>query len=63
MTRKDEIKQSIEYLDFLIDKINKANLNQDQVTNINLTGITHQLADISVTLAIIADKLGGENES
>ena len=60
MTRKDEVKESVKYLNHLIDVAAKENLSQEQITNVNLAAITHQLAEISVTLAIIADKLGGE---
>lgn len=63
MNRKDEIKGSIEYLNHLIDISIKENLNQEQITNINLAALTHQMADISVTLAIIADNLEGRKES
>lgn len=62
MTRKDEIKESIEGLADILDLTAKASLTPEQLTNINLTAITNQLADISLTLAIIADKLGGEGE-
>ena len=63
MNRKDEIKGSVEYLNHLIDISVKESITQEQVTNINLTAISHQLADISVTLAIIADKLEGETDA
>lgn len=60
MSRKDEIKESIEYLNNLIDMTTKESISQEQLINISLGAVTHLLADISVTLAIIADKLGGE---
>lgn len=59
MNRKDEIKESIECLNHIIEITTKADLTQEQLTNMNLSAITSQLADISLTLAIIADKLGG----
>lgn len=64
MNRKDEIKESIEGFADILDLIttNKVRLTPNQVTNANLSAITQQLADISLTLAIIADKLGGEGE-
>jgi len=62
MTRKDEIKESIEGLADILDLTAKASLTPEQLTNINLTAILNQLADISITLAIIADKLGEESE-
>jgi hypothetical protein len=61
MSRKDEIKASIEYLNHLISISTKESMNQEQLININLAALTHQIADISETLAIIADKLGGTN--
>lgn len=60
MTRKEEVKESIRYLKHLIDGATDLDLSQEQITNVNLAGITHQLAEISLTLAIIADKLGEE---
>lgn len=64
MTRKDEIKESIENLNHIMGIATREpeTLAQEQITNINLSAITRQLADISLTLAIIADKLGGEGE-
>lgn len=62
MNRKDEIKESIECLNHIIEITTKADLTQEQVTNINLSAITNQLADISVTLAIIADKMAESEE-
>lgn len=62
MRRKDEIKESIEGITHIMDVVTKAELTQEQITNINLAAITNQLADISITLAIIADELGGECE-
>ena len=62
MTRKDEIKESIEGLADVLDLTAKVSLTPEQITDINLSAIIHQLADISLTLAIIADKLGGEGE-
>ena len=63
MSRKDEINASIKYLNKIIELSTKEDVTQEQITNFNLASITHLLADISVTLAIIADKLGGTNES
>ena len=61
MTRKLEIEESIKNLSHIIDNIStEKKFSQEQLTNIHLMAITHQLADISVTLAIIADKLGEE---
>ena len=62
MNRKDEVKESIEYLNHIMDVFTKEPVIQEQITNYCLSAITHQLADISLTLAIIADKLGGESE-
>ncbi len=62
MTRKDEVEKNNK---ILIEKIKEEATNskittQEQVTNFALSSIAQQLVDISVTLAIIADKLGGE---
>ncbi len=63
MSRKDEINASIKCINELIELYTKEDVTQEQITNYNLAIITHLLADINVTLAIIADKLGGTNES
>lgn len=63
MSRKEEIKHSIEYLNKIIEIATKESITQEQVTNMNLSAITNQLSDISVTLAIIADKLGGVDDA
>ena len=60
MTRKDEVRESIRYLNHLIDEATDLGLSQEQITNVNLAGITHQLTQISLSLAIIADKLESE---
>ena len=60
MTRKEEVKESVKYLNHLIDVAAKENLSQEQLTNVNLAAITHQLTQISLSLAIIADKLESE---
>jgi hypothetical protein len=56
MSRQEEIKESIEYLNHSISISTKESMNKEQLININLAVIAHQLEDISVTLAIIADK-------
>lgn len=62
MSRLTEVKTKQHTLDQALKDINGAELNltQDALTNLNLSAITAQLVDISTTLAIIADKLGGE---
>lgn len=62
MNRKDEIKESIEGLADILDSTTKASLTPEQITKLSLWAIVNQLADINLTLAIIADKLGGESE-
>lgn len=62
MSRLEEIRENLSTLNNAFKVINGAEIaiTQDQVTNLNLSAITSQLVDISTTLAIIADKLGGE---
>jgi hypothetical protein len=60
MTRKFEIEESIKNLNRIIDISTEKKLSQEQITNLNLAAISSQLADISLTLAIIADKLESE---
>ena len=57
MTRKEEIKNSIDYLNNVMNLVTKESVTQEQLINLNLSALTNQLADISVTLAIIADKM------
>lgn len=57
MTRKEEIKISIEYLNNVINLVTKESVTQEQLINLNLSVLTSQLADISVTLATIADEM------
>ena len=57
MTRKEEIKNSIDYLNNVINLATKEIVTQEQLINLNLTALANQLADISVTLAIIADEM------
>ena len=61
MSRLEEVKTKQDIIDQALKAMNDAELNipQDALTNINLSAITSQLVDISTTLAIIADKLGG----
>lgn len=62
MTRKEEVVDSM--LDLLggIRDLKGSGLTQEQLMNINLTLLAQELGDISVTLAIIADKLDKEEE-
>ena len=57
MSRKSEIEKSIKNLNHIIDITTEEGLSQEQITNLGIAAITHQLADISLTLAIITDKL------
>jgi len=57
VTRKEEIKNSIDYLNNVINLATKESVTQEQLINLNLTALANQLADISVTLAIIADEM------
>lgn len=62
MSRLEEVKTKQDIIEQAIKDMKDAELNitQDGLTNLNLSAITSQLVDISTTLAIIADKLGGE---
>lgn len=59
MSRKEEVEKSNLILTKMISEKTTENITQEQVTNYTLASIAQQLADISLTLAIIADKLGG----
>lgn len=61
MTRKEEVENNMKDLLERIRDLNGLGLTQEQVMNINLSAIAQQLGEISVTLAIIADKLDKED--
>lgn len=62
MSRLVKVKANQYNIDQALKAMKDAELDitQDALTNLNLSAITAQLVDISTTLAIIADKLGGE---
>lgn len=60
MNREKQIAESIEHLEQVMDESTRDAKTQEQVTNMALTGIMHNLMDISMTLAIIADELKEE---
>lgn len=57
MSRTEEVKSNINIIDEGIKEISSIKLTQEQVTNLNLSAIVQNLADINVTLAMIADQL------
>lgn len=61
MTRKEEVENNMKDLLERIRDLNGSGLTKEQVMNINLSAIAQQLGEISVTLAIIADKLDKED--
>ena len=60
MTREEEVVNSMAGLLEGIKDLKGSELTQEQITNINLSTLAHELGDINVTLAIIADKLDKE---
>lgn len=60
MSRLEEVKKVIDVTNAALDEINNCGLalEQEQLTNLILSSILGQIAEISKTLAIIADKLG-----
>lgn len=60
MSRLEEVKKVIDATNAALNGINNSGLalEQEQVTNLILSSILGQIAEISKTLAIIADKLG-----
>jgi len=61
MTRKEEVENNMKDLLERIRDLTGSGLTQEQVMNINLSSIAQQLGEISVTLAIMADKLDKED--
>ena len=62
MTRKEEVENNMKDLLERIRDLTGSGLTQEQVMNINLSSIAQQLGEISVTLAIMADKLDKEDK-
>ena len=62
MTRKEEVENNMKDLLERIRDLSGSGLTQEQVMNINLSSIAQQLGEISVTLAIMADKLDKEDK-
>lgn len=60
MTREEEVEDVMKDLLGRIRDLSGSGLTKEQVMNINLSAIAQQLGEISVTLAIIADKLEKE---
>lgn len=60
MSRLEEVKKVIDATNAALGEINNCGLalEQEQLTNLILSSILGQIAEISKTLAIIADKLG-----
>ena len=63
MSRKEEVENNIKFMCGQIEKIQDRYLNPEQIMNINLSAITQQLTNISVTLAMISDHLSHINEN
>ena len=61
MTRKEEVVDSMYDLLGDIRDLKGSGVTQEQLMNINLSLLAQELGDISVTLAIIADKLDKED--
>lgn len=63
MSRFTENKLTVELMDETIDKLreNCNNLSDDNIRNVNLGTIAVMLADISKSLAVIADALDKED--
>lgn len=60
MTREEEVVNSMAGLLEGVKDLKGSRLTQEQIININLSTLAHELGDINVTLAIIADKLDKE---
>ena len=63
MTRKEEVENKNKVLSEGLKKLTSLELTQEQVTNITLSAIAQELADISITLAMIVDQLTSTNGS
>jgi membrane protease subunit (stomatin/prohibitin family) len=63
MTRKEEVENNNKVLSEEIKKCAGLEVTQEQVTNITLSAIAQELADINITLAMIVDQLTSTNGS
>lgn len=63
MTRKEEVEKNIKVLSEVIEKCTSLEGTQELVTNLNLSAIAQELADINITLAMIVDQLTIANGS
>lgn len=66
MSRRRDVEKSQELANEVVTKIIENKVNDDNyeiMSNaISLGNIQHELKDISITLAMICDKLGGKEE-
>ena len=63
MSRKEEVEKNIKVLAKEIERCTSLKVTQEQVTNLNLSAIAQELADINITLAMIVDQLTSANGS
>ena len=63
MTRKEEVENNNKVLSEEIKKLTSLELTQERVANLILSTIATELADISITLAMIVDQLTSTNGS
>jgi len=68
MTRYEEVKKGQENLNLVLSMVTKSMKSEgmyadyDAINSLTLASILQTLSDISITLAIISDKLGGDAE-
>ena len=57
MSRLEEVNKTMEKLNSTISQFGESKLNDKSITNINLASIATVLGDISVSMAMIVDRL------
>ena len=57
MSRLEEVNKTIKKLEDTISRLGENGLNDKTLTNINLASIGTMLGDISISMAMIADRL------
>ena len=62
MSRLEEVNKSMEKLNNTLSQFGGCQLNDKNITNLNLASMVTVLGDISISMAMIADRLAESEE-
>lgn len=62
MSRLEEVNKSMKKMDDIISELGAYRLNDKKITNMSLASIVTILGDISISMAMIADRLAESEE-